>query len=169
MIWLLSLLLIAAPADELPEMIPLSELPTTGKLAADFTLPLFSGGTFKLSAHRGKPVILSFWASWCGPCREELPELNRFANARKDVVVVAVNTDRNRSAGERFYNELKLTLPAVYDENSAAISNYDVETFPTTYVIDQQGTVVLRSSGYNSKYGLKPLFNFVNRLLGKKR
>lgn len=168
MIWLLSIVLLSAPDRPLPEMIPLSELPTTGKPAADFDLPLFSGGKFKLSAHRGKPVIISFWASWCGPCREELPELNRFANKRKDVVVVAVNTDRRRSAGERFYKNLKLTLPAAYDEGSAAISNYDVETFPTTYVVDQQGIVVLRSSGYNSKYGLKPLFNFVNRLVGRR-
>jgi cytochrome c biogenesis protein CcmG, thiol:disulfide interchange protein DsbE len=164
----LAIVLLAAPGDELPEMIPLADLPTTGKKAADFELPLFGGGTFKLSEARGKPVILSFWASWCGPCREELPELNRFADSRKDVVVVAVNTDRNRSAGERFYKQLKLTLPAVYDQGSVALSQFDVETFPTTYVIDQKGTVVLRSAGYNKRYKLKPLVDFVNRLVRRR-
>jgi hypothetical protein len=101
MLLLFALLLLAAPGDDLPEMIPLADLPTTG----------------------------------------------------------------NRAAGERFYKELKLTLPAVYDEGSVALSQFDVETFPTTYVIDQTGTVVLRSAGYNKRYKLKPLIDFVNRLV----
>ena len=96
-----------------PEMIPVEifESAKNTKLdeaATDVEIALRDGGHFRLSEHQGKPVILTFWASWCGPCRLELPALSTWAGEHPDVAVYAVSVDRSRQAAEQFIQRARL-------------------------------------------------------------
>jgi thiol-disulfide isomerase/thioredoxin len=107
-------------------MIPESAMDPVGKPASDFTVPTRDGGEFKLSAQKGKVVIISFWASWCTPCRNELPALAKLARERPEFTYIAVNVDRAVRRGRRsrdrdrrrvgaipvLVGQLKIDLPA---------------------------------------------------------
>ena len=85
-----------------PEMIPETDEDLLGRSAPDFTLPTFDNQEITLSQLRGQAVLLSFWASWCGPCRFELPELSRIQPEYPNVKFIAVNVDRTRKDAQRF-------------------------------------------------------------------
>jgi peroxiredoxin len=117
-----------------------------GDRAIDFNLKDMQGRTIKLSALRGKIVVLDFWASWCVPCKKELPALeglSRKWNAeKKDVVVLTVNIDKDRSKAERFLSSARVTaLRCALDPDGGVASRYDLPTMPTSFVIDRKGIV----------------------------
>jgi len=143
------LLLLTGLALGGPEMIPEDAVQVVGRTAPEMVLPTLDGDTFDLRAHRGKPVVLAFWASWCGPCRAELPELAELAKRRDDVVVFAVNVDRERRAAKVFMRKTPFDLPVVWDNESRVMGQLDVASMPTTFVIDPQGTVKWRKVGYS--------------------
>jgi thiol-disulfide isomerase/thioredoxin len=116
----------------------------SGTLAPDFASPLLDGGTFRLSEARGGVVALAFWATWCEPCREELPQLDALSQrmAAQGVHFYAVNIesmDRKPSI-EQFKNGIRLTMPIVLDGNGAA-EQYKVETIPHLVIVDRAGRV----------------------------
>jgi peroxiredoxin len=148
-----------ASTAPLPEMIPLDHKTLLGRTAPDFALKDNKGGTFTLSKQRGKPVVIAFWASWCSPCQEELPELVVLTKRYPKVRFITVNVDRNSSAGRRFLQRLKLKLPVAFDPENKALARYDVASMPTSYIIDRKGTVKFRKVGYNKKDGLTQLEN----------
>ncbi|MCB9662735.1 MAG: TlpA family protein disulfide reductase [Alphaproteobacteria bacterium] len=152
---LLSLVLSAAQAA--PEMIPLEEVDLVGRTAPELSLPLRGGGSFDLAQARGKPVVLSFWASWCGPCRQELPALSDLASRRDDVTIVAVNVDRESKDAERFLSQVRVDLPVALDPEATALGAYEVASMPTTFVVDRNGTLKWRKVGYSSDNGLDEL------------
>jgi peroxiredoxin len=156
---MLFLSLLMASTTPLPEMIPLDHKTLLGRTAPDFVLKDNQGGTFTLSKHRGKPVVIAFWASWCGPCQEELPQLVSLTKRYPKVQFITVNVDRNSSAGRRFLQRLKLKLPVAFDPENKALAQYDVASMPTSYIIDRKGTVKFRKVGYNKKDGLTQLEN----------
>lgn len=147
-----------------PEMIPPDDGDLVGRSAPDVTFTLADGKTAKLSDLKGKPVVLSFWATWCGPCRKELPVLSDFAAKRPDAVFFAVNVDKDKAAAEKLARALKLTLPLVFDPEASAMSKFDVVLMPTMFVIDGNGTVKLKKTGFNQEEGLAEL----TRVLDKK-
>jgi thiol-disulfide isomerase/thioredoxin len=105
-----------------------------------------------LDPYRGKVVVVDFWASWCGPCRQSFPWLNSIAQKYGDrgVVVVGVNVDRERSAAERFLKDVPASFPIVYDANGSLATQYQVAGMPSTLVLGPDGQVLARHVGFKS-------------------
>jgi len=118
--------------------------------APDFTLPRLSGGTIRLADFRGKVVLLNFWATWCVPCRMEMPALEALYQRHKDagLAVLAINMDTLSTAGvEAFVQEVMVTFPVALDPSWSIARGYRVLGLPTTYFIDRAGDVVVREVG----------------------
>lgn len=114
-----------------------------GELAPDFELTTLDGEVVKLSDYKGKRVMLNFWATWCPPCRAEMPDMQKFQST-KDVQVLAVNlseTESDPGNAQRFVDELNLTLTVPLDKESAVSNEYNVIAYPTTYMIDSNGRI----------------------------
>lgn len=150
-------LLLSLTASAAPEMIPEEAFQVVGRTAPEVRLDTLDGEPFDLADYRGKPVVLAFWASWCGPCRAELPALAAMASRRNDVHVFAVNVDRERRLAERFLQQVAFDLPVIWDNESAVMGQLDVTSMPTTFVIDAQGTVKWRKTGFSREKQLTEL------------
>ncbi|HKK55621.1 TlpA disulfide reductase family protein [Marinobacter sp.] len=141
---LLSLVLGAAvvPAKEISEP------------AADFTLKSRQGENLRLENFRGQVVMLNFWASWCGPCRQEMPLMDDLYEQYKDLgfTVLAVNVDANREEAHRFLNSVPVSFPILYDPESRVSELYRVQAMPTTIMIDRNGTARFIHYGYKPGY-----------------
>jgi thiol-disulfide isomerase/thioredoxin len=120
--------------------------------ASDFTLKDLEGNEVRLSDHRGKVVLLNFWATWCGPCRLEMPILQRFekTHADKGVVVLAVSTDRfnDRSQIKPFLEENNFDFKVLL-EDPEQLAGYDYRGIPALYVVDREGRIASARTGYN--------------------
>jgi thiol-disulfide isomerase/thioredoxin len=117
---------------------------------AEFKLSRFDGSHVKLADYRNKVVVVNFWATWCGPCREELPLLERAMNKYQgdaDVVFLAVNADEDRESVEPYIKANKIKLPVVYA--NYLDEHYGVASIPTTMIFDRQGQIVFRQAGFN--------------------
>jgi peroxiredoxin len=122
----------------------------TGAAAPDFSLKDVAGNTVKLSDFRHKKtVVVAFWASWCVPCRLELPWLASFYqdNRAHNVEVLAVSIDQNPADARHFAAENKLPFPVLLDSQEQVASRYQVNEIPTILVIDRAGTLQARHSG----------------------
>src|SRR4051812_27779207 len=114
-----------------------------GALAPDLTLQTLGGGRFHLAEERGHPVVLVFWASWCGPCMNELPSVQRVhatLQAPHTARIVAINTEGNPEAALGAVQRLGLTMPVALDDGTASQA-YKVMTIPQTVIIDAAGKV----------------------------
>ena len=112
-----------------------------GVKAPDFELKNLAGETIKLSDYRGKKIMLNFWATWCPPCKEEMPDMEKFyQQADEDVVILAVNIDPQYNV-EEFTTKMGTTFPILLDEKDDVNTMYQVLTIPTTYFIDAEGIV----------------------------
>jgi thiol-disulfide isomerase/thioredoxin len=129
--------------------------PTASALAVPF--PLRDGGTFSLGAERGHPVLLSFWASWCAPCRRELPALAKWATAHPEVKIIAVNVDRTRPEADRFLTAVSFDLPVAFDPDARVLGAYGAISMPTMFLFDGQGELVWRHAGYSEQKGFTEL------------
>jgi len=119
--------------------------PREGFLAPDFTLDSLSGDPISLSDMRGKAVVLNLWASWCPPCRAEMPAIQRVyqENHERGLEVLAVNmtAQDNLAAVEKFVQEFKLTFPILLDTSGEVGNTYLMRALPTTFFIDQEGVI----------------------------
>lgn len=118
--------------------------PANQPLAADFTLRDLEGKLHKLSDYRCKVVFLNFWATWCPPCRSEIPSMERLNEVlgHKDFVMLAVNTDENIKDLEAFVKENPHNFTVLSDADGKIQQLYKVFKFPETFVIDQKGRIV---------------------------
>lgn len=115
-----------------------------GNVAPDFELQTLEGETVKLSDFRGEKVFLNFWASWCGPCRSEMPDMQKFHEEHDDVTILAVNLTQTETKPENvdeFLEEFDITFPILKDENSDVATMYNVQALPTSYLIDSEGKI----------------------------
>lgn len=112
-----------------------------GEAAPDFEVETLGGETVSLSDYRGEPVIINFWATWCPPCRAEMPDFEKLHD-EEDAVVLAVNlthSESSRGGVEDFVNELGLTFPILLDEEGDIEARYELTAYPTSYMIDSNG------------------------------
>lgn len=114
---------------------------TIGAKAPDFELKTLTGETVNLSDLKGKKVMLNFWATWCGPCKAEMPEMEEFfKTADQDIKILAVNIDPQLDV-KGFVDEYKITFPVLLDSEDAVNTKYQVLSIPTTYFIDSNGII----------------------------
>lgn len=112
-----------------------------GAKAPDFELKTLSGETVKLSDLKGKKVMLNFWATWCPPCKAEMPAMEQLhKEAGGDIVILAVNIDPHLDV-KAFVDENGITFPIPLDEKDKVNETYQVLSIPTTYFIDTQGNI----------------------------
>lgn len=120
----------------------------------DFTLKSRQGDNLRLEDFRGQVVMLNFWASWCGPCRQEMPLMDGLYEQYKDLgfTVLAVNVDANREEAHRFLDKVPVSFPILYDPESQVSSLYRVQAMPTTIMIDRDGRARFIHYGYKPGY-----------------
>jgi tetratricopeptide (TPR) repeat protein len=119
--------------------------PLIGRLAPDFRLRDLNGKELQLSSLRGKAVVLDFWATWCGPCREEMPKLERLSRefAKSDVVIIGIDVSEPEDTVRRFINKNKYTYPVLLtQERDSVFDSYSVHGYPTLFTVDRSGIVV---------------------------
>ncbi|MYL64964.1 redoxin domain-containing protein [Bacillus hwajinpoensis] len=120
-----------------------------GQIAPNFKLQTLNGEAVQLSDYRGKRVIVNFWATWCPPCRAEIPDFQKLYE-KKDVEILAVNlteTEESTEGVEEFVKEFGMTFPVVMDENSDVSNTYQVSAYPTSYMIDSNGRIQFVAMG----------------------
>ncbi len=119
-------------------------VPREGAVSPDFTLESFSGGNVSLSELRGKVVLLNFWASWCPPCREEIPSLYTLNSVMsgKNFRLLAVAIDEGgRDAVAQFFGRMGVSLPTLFDPGGHVGKRYGITGVPESFVIDKHGII----------------------------
>lgn len=123
-----------------------------GKPAPDFALESLGGQKIALADYRGKTLVASYWASWCGPCRMEIPVLAKFYqrthHADSNFEILAISVDRERDAAAGAAKSLKMPFPVLLDPESHTADAYKVDAIPTLFVIDKSGKVVFTHTGF---------------------
>ncbi len=122
--------------------------------APDFTLKSRDGKNVRLSDLRGQVVLLNFWASWCGPCRQEMPILDNIHNKYKSLgfSVLGVNLDAKSKKAIGYLKDTPVTFPVLYDPKGMTSEQYGVSAMPSTVIIDRNGNVRHLHKGYKSGY-----------------
>lgn len=113
-----------------------------GNIAPEFTLKNLEGEDVSLSDYRGKHVFLNFWATWCGYCDQEMPDLQKIYEENDDIVVLAVSVMETQEEVETYVDENGLSFPVVLDEEGMMGSLYLVRGMPTTYFINKEGVIL---------------------------
>ena len=139
------------PSGQIDENIDTKPGLEKNQVAPDFELATLTDGTVRLSDYRGKKVILNFWASWCPPCRVEMPYMENYYEENKDaenVEIIAVNMTKTERGGddkiervEEFVKDNKLSFPILLDETGEVMKLYQIMAYPTTYIINPEGVI----------------------------
>jgi peroxiredoxin len=125
--------------------VSLEALPQIGKPAPDFVLNDINGKKVTLAEYKGKVIILNFWATFCGPCKAEMPSLNNlFLSFKKDgLIVLAISTDDSEKPVQSFVKTKGIAFPVLIEKDSQVFSDrYRVLGLPTTFIIDREGIIV---------------------------
>jgi peroxiredoxin len=121
------------------------QAPAKGLTAPGFTLEDPDGLVYELASLKGKVVLLNFWASWCPPCKAEMPAMQEVFDQYKDqgFVILAVNSTIQDDPGEAvaFYEEMGLTFPLLMDRDGSVTQTYQVRSLPTSFFIDREGII----------------------------
>ena len=129
-----------------------STLTKVGDTAPDFTVKTTDGKEFKLSAHKGKPVLLNFFATWCGPCLAELPHVEKeIWKKYKDrgLVVVVVGREHEIPEVSEFRKKHQYSFVMAADPKREAYGKYATQYIPRTYLVNKEGKIVFQSMGFN--------------------
>ena len=120
-----------------------SSVATVGEAAPNFELQNLDGQSISLSSLRGKPVLVNFWATWCGPCVSEMPYIQEIHEEWSDrgLMVLAINIGDSAAEAEQFLQEHNLSLPVLLDTRNVVASQYGIRAIPTTFFIDKDGIV----------------------------
>lgn len=126
----------------------------TGQLAPDFALKSSTGANLRLSEFRGDVVMVNFWATWCGPCRQEMPLLDELYTRYERVgfSLLGVNIDDNSQKAMNMVSELGVSFPVLFDNSKEVSKLYQVNAMPVTVIIDREGNVRHVHHGYKPGY-----------------
>jgi len=141
--------------------------PPKGRLEIiDFELKDLSGTTRRLSDFNGKVVFLNFWATWCGPCRFEMPSMEKLYRRFKaaGLEIVAVNLQEDRDSVQRFVDEYELSFPVLLDTTGRIGATYGARSIPTTYIVDRDGFVLAGTIGAR-EWDTEEYIRFFEKLL----
>lgn len=122
--------------------------------APDFTLKSHGGGNLKLSEFRGQVVMINFWASWCGPCRQEMPLIEQLHQRYSPLgfTVLGVNVEEDSSKAQELLRELRVSFPILFDTSNSASKLYNVSAMPSTVFVDRDGKLRYLHKGYKPGY-----------------
>lgn len=139
---------------ENPDLVPLGLDPE--ERAPSFTIQTLTGETVSLEDFRGKRILLNFWATWCPPCKEEMPDMQTLYNEFKDqdFVVLAVNvtiTEKSSEVVTKFVEDYDLNFPILMDEKGEVAHQYEILSYPTSFFIDSDGIIRKKIVGGLSK------------------
>ncbi|MES9972805.1 TlpA family protein disulfide reductase [Candidatus Thiodiazotropha sp. LNASS1] len=123
-------------------------------MAPDFTLKSREGVNIKLSELRGQVVMVNFWASWCGPCRQEMPLLQQLFDRYQSLgfSLLGVNVDEDRAAADKMLSDVPVSFPILYDDRSKVSKQYQVKAMPSTFMVDRDGRIRYLHKGYKPGY-----------------
>ena len=122
--------------------------------APDFTLRTMGGPNMRLQEQRGRVVMINFWATWCGPCRQEMPQLSKLYDKYRasGFVLMGVNVDDDSRNAADVASKLHVTFPVLLDSEKLVSKLYDLNTMPSTVIIDREGKVRYVHRGYLTGY-----------------
>ena len=142
-----------------PAATPSAPRALPGTIAPDFALRSLDGSTVKLSDFRGKAVILNFWATWCAPCRDEIPRLGEISSALKadglEVLGVAMDASDKRGGVEPYVRDMRIPYTILFGDDSVAAAYDGVSLLPQTFFIGRDGRIVGSLAGGRSKNELQ--------------
>ncbi|HEX5416428.1 MAG TPA: redoxin domain-containing protein [Chloroflexota bacterium] len=115
--------------------------PRVGQAAPDFTLQTLDKRSVQLSAYRGKPVLINFWATWCVPCQTEMPAIDAVARAHPDLVVLAVDSMEGPVLVQRYQDQHPYSFRPLLDPTGEVVARYHVDGLPTSYFVAPDGTI----------------------------
>ena len=118
--------------------------------APDFTLKSHSGENLKLSEMRGNVIMINFWASWCGPCRQEMPILEQIYQKYQPLgfTLLGVNVEEDTNAAKTFLKDVKVSFPILFDNTNEVSQLYQIIAMPSTIMIDRDGNMRYLHQGY---------------------
>ena len=124
--------------------------------AANFTLKSTSGENIRLSEHLGDVVLINFWASWCGPCRQEMPHLDALQSkyAGLGFTVLGINVEQDPEAALSMLRQIPVNFPVLLDTDSNVSELYNVDAMPATVLVDREGVIRFMHRGYKPGYEL---------------
>jgi peroxiredoxin len=119
-------------------------------VATDFSLPSRDGGTVRLSELRGQVVMINFWASWCGPCRQEMPLLQQLYGKYEPLgfTLLGVNVEPDSTQAQDWLKKVSVSFPILFDRDNKVSEQFGVEAMPSTVLIDRDGNVRHVHRGY---------------------
>jgi peroxiredoxin len=139
---------IIAPESKLVDNTAPVDIPQVGQIAPDFQYTMPDGSTHLLSQLHGKKVLINFWATWCGPCRSEMPDLQKALGETGDsVVVLGVNKAQELKELAPFADELRISFPLIANPAGDIAGRYGAQNLPTSYFINSDGTIGLKKTG----------------------
>jgi peroxiredoxin len=123
--------------------------PARPKQASDFSVSLLGGKTLELKGQRGKPMLINFWATWCAPCREEMPAMERLylKHRERGFMLLAVSVDTDAALVKPFLEKYRLTFPVALDAKMDLANTYGVRALPASFLIDRNGYLTALALG----------------------
>jgi peroxiredoxin len=129
---------------------PMASALTSSGPAANFTLKSSSGENIRLSEFRGQVVLINFWASWCGPCRQEMPHLEAIYQKFEPLgfTVFGVNVEQDRKMADKVLRDIPVSFPILFDSDNHVSELYGVDAMPATILVDRDGSIRHMHRGY---------------------